>query len=103
MTGAAGPAVLAVATHPGAPSRRPEVAAVLAAARGLLGPSCTVTAIVAPGTLEGGDVIVYGDRAGMPPSLVPAGTSVSPVAGIVTYLSHAAPTGCAAAYSSGVM
>jgi dimethylargininase len=61
-TGAAGPAVLAVATHPGAPSRRPEVAAVLAAARGLVGPSCTVTAIAAPGTLDGGDVIVYGDR-----------------------------------------
>jgi dimethylargininase len=64
-TGAAGatkPAVLAVATHPGAPSRRPEVAAVLAAARGLVGPTCTVTAIAAPGTLDGGDVIVYGDR-----------------------------------------
>jgi dimethylargininase len=60
--GAAGPAVLAVATHPGAPSRRPEVAAVLAAARGLVGPNCTVTAIAAPGTLDGGDVIVYGDR-----------------------------------------
>jgi dimethylargininase len=61
-TGAAGPAVLAVATHPGAPSRRPEVAAVLAAARGLVGRTCAVTAIAAPGTLEGGDVIVYGDR-----------------------------------------
>jgi dimethylargininase len=60
--GTAGPAVLAVATHPGAPSRRPEVAAVLAAARGLVGPTCTVTAIAAPGTLDGGDVIVYGDR-----------------------------------------
>ncbi len=61
-TGAAGPAVLAVATHPGAPSRRPEVATVLAAARGLVGRTCAVTAITAPGTLEGGDVIVYGDR-----------------------------------------
>ena len=61
-TGAAGPAVLAVATHPGAPSRRTEVAAVVAAARGLVAPACTVTAIAAPGTLEGGDVIVYGDR-----------------------------------------
>ncbi len=61
-TGAAGPAVLAVATRPGAPSRRPEVASVLAAARGLVGTTCTVTAIAAPGTLEGGDVIVYGDR-----------------------------------------
>ena len=60
--GAAGPAVLAVATHPGASSRRPEVAAVLAAARGLVGPTCAVTVIAAPGTLEGGDVIVYGDR-----------------------------------------
>jgi len=55
-------AVLAVATHPGAPSRRPEVAAVLEAARGLVGPDCRVTAIAAPGTLDAGDVIVYGDR-----------------------------------------
>ena len=59
---AGGGAVLAVATRPGAPSRRPEVAAVLEAARGLVGPTCTVTGIAAPGTLDAGDVIVYGDR-----------------------------------------
>ncbi len=57
-----GPAAVAVATRPGAPSRRPEVAAVLARARGLLGATCPVAEIAAPGTLEGGDVIVYGDR-----------------------------------------
>lgn len=62
QAGGLAPAVLAVATHPGAPSRRPEVATVVAAARPLLGPTCTVTAIAAPGTLDGGDVIVYGDR-----------------------------------------
>ena len=55
-------AILAVATHPGAPSRRPEVATVLAAARELLEPACAVTGIAAPGTLDGGDVIIYGDR-----------------------------------------
>lgn len=57
-----GPAAIAVATRPGAPSRRPEVAAVLDTARGLLGESCLIAAIAAPGTLDGGDVIVYGDR-----------------------------------------
>ena len=38
------------------------MAAVLAAARELVSPTCAVTEIAAPGTLEGGDVIVYGDR-----------------------------------------
>lgn len=57
-----GPAAVAVATRPGAPSRRPEVAAVVETARELLGAACPVAEIAAPGTLEGGDVIVYGDR-----------------------------------------
>jgi dimethylargininase len=57
-----GPAAVAVATRPGAPTRRPEVAAVVETARGLLGAACPVAEIAAPGTLEGGDVIVYGDR-----------------------------------------
>jgi dimethylargininase len=57
-----GAAAVAVATRPGAPTRRPEVAAVVETARGLLGAACPVAEIAAPGTLEGGDVIVYGDR-----------------------------------------
>ena len=59
---AGGHAVLAVATRPGAPSRRPEVGAVLDAARGLVSDGCATTAIAEPGTLDAGDVIVYGDR-----------------------------------------
>lgn len=57
-----GPAALAVATRPGAPSRRPEVASVLQAAQPLVGAACRSAEIAAPGTLDGGDVIVYGDR-----------------------------------------
>jgi len=57
-----GPAVLAVATRPGAPSRRPEVAAVLDLARGMLGTACRVAELREPATLDAGDVIVYGDR-----------------------------------------
>jgi dimethylargininase len=57
-----GSAVIAVASRPGAPSRRPEVAAVLDAARGLVHPACPIVEIAAPGTLDFGDVIVYGDR-----------------------------------------
>jgi dimethylargininase len=55
-------AVIAVATRPGAPSRRPEVGSVLEAGRRLVGPGCRVTEIAAPGTLDGGDVIVFGDH-----------------------------------------
>src|ERR1035437_2548407 len=40
---------------------------------------------------------------GMPPSLVPAEESVSLLDGILVHRCQAAPTGCAAAYSSGVM
>lgn len=57
-----GHSVLLVATHPGAPARRPEVAAVVAAARDLVPPDCRVMSIEPPGTLDGGDVLLYGDR-----------------------------------------
>ncbi len=43
-----GPAAVAVATRPGAPTRRPEVAAVVETARGLLGAACPVAEIAAP-------------------------------------------------------
>ncbi len=57
-----GHSVLLVATLPGAPARRPEVAAVVAAARDLVPPDCRVMTIEPPGTLDGGDVLLYGDR-----------------------------------------
>lgn len=56
-----GQTVLLVATRPGAPSRRPEVASVLACAR-QLAPEAAVVEIREPGTLDGGDVITYGTR-----------------------------------------
>ncbi len=49
---------LAVITRPGAPSRRPETAAVEAA----LARYRPTAAIEAPGTLDGGDVLVLGRR-----------------------------------------
>jgi len=52
---------LLFATRPGADSRRPEVASVLAAARELR-PAARVVTAQAPGTIDAGDVIVYGDR-----------------------------------------
>jgi dimethylargininase len=55
------PTVLLVAARPGQPSRRLEVASVLACARGIaLG--VEVIEIAAPGTLDAGDVITYGRR-----------------------------------------
>jgi len=54
-------AALLVAARPGAPSRRPEVASVLACAR-RLAPGAEVVEILDPGTLDGGDVITYGSR-----------------------------------------
>ncbi len=48
----------ALATRPGAPSRRPEVAAVAAA----LGRDRTVLTATAPATLDGGDVLRVGDH-----------------------------------------
>jgi len=58
--GEGGTALLVVA-RPGAPSRRPEVASVLAHARNLA-PAAEVVEIREPGTLDGGDVIMYGTR-----------------------------------------
>lgn len=58
----AGHSVLLVATRPGAPARRPEVASVVAAARDHVPPDCRVMTIEPPGTLDGGDVLLYGDR-----------------------------------------
>lgn len=49
---------LAVLTHPGAPSRRPEVAAVAEALEGLR----PLARIEEPGTLDGGDVLRLGHR-----------------------------------------
>jgi dimethylargininase len=51
---------LVVLTRPGAPSRRPEVASVERCVRRLT--SARIDRIAAPGTLDGGDVIVYGNR-----------------------------------------
>jgi dimethylargininase len=52
---------LLVACRPSAPSRRPEVPSVLARARELA-PHVTLVEIEEPGTLEGGDVVVFGER-----------------------------------------
>ncbi len=57
-----GPARLLVLTRPGAGARRPEVATVAPLARQLAGPDAVVVEIHAPGTLDGGDVIVFGRR-----------------------------------------
>jgi dimethylargininase len=54
-------ASLVVVTRPGAPSRRGEVDSVASCLR-RLAPSASIEAIVAPGTLDGGDVIVYGNH-----------------------------------------
>jgi dimethylargininase len=52
---------LVVVARPGEPSRRPEVASVLGPVLAALG-GARVHRIVAPGTLDGGDVITWGDR-----------------------------------------
>ena len=59
--GTAEPTTLLVATRPGEPSRRPEVASVVERARGLA-PEADLIEIREPGTLDGGDVITYGNR-----------------------------------------
>ena len=55
------PTALLIAARPGEPSRRPEVDSVVACAR-RLAPDAEVVEIREPGTLDGGDVITYGDR-----------------------------------------
>ncbi len=57
-----GGSALLVATRPGAPSRRPEVAAVMAAAGRLIPSDCRRLTIEAPGTMDGGDVLIWDDR-----------------------------------------
>ncbi len=57
-----GRSVLLVATRPGATSRRPEVASVIERARSLVDPGCQILQIEEPGTMDGGDVLVWGDR-----------------------------------------
>ena len=57
-----GRSVLLAATRPGAPTRRPEVSSVVAAAQTLVPAGCRLLTIEEPGTLEGGDVLLYGDR-----------------------------------------
>ena len=52
---------LVVATLPGAPTRRPEVPSVLACAR-RMAPGADVVEIRDPGTLDGGDVLIFGGR-----------------------------------------
>lgn len=59
--GTEAPTALLVAARPGEPSRRPEVRTVMACAR-RLAPAARVVEIQEPGTLDAGDVIVYGDR-----------------------------------------
>ena len=56
-----GPTATLVVARPGAAARRGEVASVVAAAQPLA-PRAAVVEIEEPGTLDGGDVIVYGDR-----------------------------------------
>ncbi|MBO0745895.1 MAG: hypothetical protein J2P43_12805 [Candidatus Dormibacteraeota bacterium] len=60
--GEEGPTALVVMTRPGEPSRRDEVASVEARLRELVPADTTFTRILEPGTLDAGDVIVYGDR-----------------------------------------
>ena len=59
--GTEAPTALLVAARPGEPSRRPEVGSVLDCAR-RLDPAARVVEIQEPGTLDAGDVIVYGNR-----------------------------------------
>ncbi|MGH7912766.1 MAG: dimethylarginine dimethylaminohydrolase family protein [Candidatus Dormibacteraceae bacterium] len=60
--GEEGPTALVVMTRPGDPSRRPEVPSVEARLRRLLPADTTFATIREPGTMDAGDVIVYGRR-----------------------------------------
>ena len=57
-----GETALLVACRPGEPARRNEVAPVFACARKVIGHRVDAMAIEPPGTLDGGDVITYGNR-----------------------------------------
>src|SRR5260370_9454147 len=57
-----GPTVLLVGARPGEASRRREVASVLECDRGIAS-TAEGARILEPGTLDGGDVIIYGPRA----------------------------------------
>ena len=57
-----GRTALLVLARPGAESRRPEVESVAVAARGLVPTQADEIQIEDPGTLDGGDIVVFGDR-----------------------------------------
>ena len=57
-----GRTALLVVTRPGAASRRLEVESVAAAARALVSAQAGEVGIEDPGTLDGGDIVVFGDR-----------------------------------------
>ena len=57
-----GGAPMVVVARPALPSRRLEVESVLRAALGRLPADTQVVRVEEPGTLEGGDVVIYGDR-----------------------------------------
>ena len=57
-----GRTALLVVTRPGAASRRLEVESVAAAARALVSAQAGELGIEDPGTLDGGDIVVFGDR-----------------------------------------
>lgn len=59
--GGGGTAMLVVA-RPALPSRRAEVASVLACVTAVLAPDLPFVAVPPPATLEGGDVVVFGER-----------------------------------------
>jgi len=57
-----GPPGLVVFTRPGAETRRAEVEAIARPVRSLVQPGTLEVTVKEPGTLEGGDVIVFGDH-----------------------------------------
>jgi dimethylargininase len=59
---APGASPIIVVARPAIDSRRPEVDSVLDAARTYMGAGTPIVPVEAPATLEGGDVVVFGDR-----------------------------------------
>jgi dimethylargininase len=59
---APGKAPVVVQALPARTSRRPEVESVVRPAQAHLGPTARMFTVESPATLEGGDVVVYGDR-----------------------------------------